>query len=136
MNFVSFSDSTASAETYGSAVSPSPSGQCPLAGQPWGSPWTESDEPHVPIATNPADFGTLVRMNRAPSLADYHIVVYPDTEGFAAYVPAIEGCHAVGDTREEVLSELEGVFKMVLEWYQERNLSLPADVKDLVPVAG
>ncbi|MCU0552768.1 MAG: type II toxin-antitoxin system HicB family antitoxin [Leptolyngbya sp. Prado105] len=49
-------------------------------------------------------------------LTDYTIVVRPDDNGtFVAYVPAIKGCHALGETPEEAQSELQNVFEMIAE---------------------
>ena len=51
-------------------------------------------------------------------LEQYTIVVRPDDNGtFAAYVPAIEGCHAWGKTAEDARSELANVFEMIREEY-------------------
>ena len=53
---------------------------------------------------------------------DYKIVIYrqPDMS-WAAYVPAIPGCHAIMPTREEVLTELEGVFRMIEQEAREEG---------------
>ena len=64
------------------------------------------------------------------SLADYTIIIRPDTNGtFVAYVPAIDGCHAWGETSEIARAELNNVFDMISEEYCELGLSLPQDVK-------
>ena len=50
------------------------------------------------------------------SINDYTVVVAPNGEfGWWAYVPAIEGCHAIGDTADEARRELDGVFEMIAE---------------------
>ena len=60
------------------------------------------------------------------SLKDYTIVIRPDDNNtFVAYVPAIEGCHAWGETFEAARAELENVCAMILEEYQEIGRSLP-----------
>jgi predicted RNase H-like HicB family nuclease len=46
-------------------------------------------------------------------------------------VPALEGCHAIMETRDAVLDELQLVFEMIQEEFEEKGASLPAD-KDLV----
>jgi predicted RNase H-like HicB family nuclease len=74
-------------------------------------------------------------MQTPKSLEDYTIVLRPDDGTFVAYVPAIPGCHAIGDTPEEARRELEGVYEMTVEHYQERGLELPPDVRELIAVA-
>ena len=67
------------------------------------------------------------------SLQDYTIVIRPDDNNtFVAYVPAIEGCHAWGETSETARAELDNVFAMILEEYQEMGRSLPQDVELVV----
>ena len=67
------------------------------------------------------------------SLEDYTIVIRPDDNNtFVAYVPAIQGCHAWGETSEAVRAEIDNVFAMILEEYQEMNSSFPQDVELLV----
>lgn len=62
-------------------------------------------------------------------LEQYTIVVRPDDNGtFAAYVPAIEGCHAWGKTAEDARSELAHVFEMIREEYATEGRELPRDV--------
>ena len=52
------------------------------------------------------------------SLQDYTVVIRPDDNNtFVAYVPAIEGCHAWGETSEAAKAELDRVFAMILEEY-------------------
>lgn len=52
------------------------------------------------------------------SLNDYTIVTRPDDNGtFVAYVPAIAGCHAWGQTPDEAKAELVNVFEMIQEEY-------------------
>ncbi len=54
-----------------------------------------------------------------PHLHSYTIVIKPDDNGtYVAYVPAIPGCHAVGDTLEEAQSALHDVFAMIAEEYE------------------
>ena len=53
------------------------------------------------------------------SLQDYTIVIRPDDNStFVAYVPAISGCHAWGQTSDEARAELEDVFEMIKEEYK------------------
>ena len=65
------------------------------------------------------------------SLQDYTIVIRPDDNGtFVAYVPAIDGCHAWGETSESAKTELEYVFAMIREEYQEMGNSIPEDIEE------
>lgn len=62
-------------------------------------------------------------------LDDYTVVIKPDDNGaFAAYVPAIQGCHAWGQTADEAHRELWHVFEMVREEYEERDQAMPEGV--------
>ena len=64
------------------------------------------------------------------SLQDYTTVIRPEDNGtFVAYVPAITGCHAWGQTPEEARTELLNVFEMIREEYQEEGRMLPEDVE-------
>ena len=64
------------------------------------------------------------------TLFDYQVVCRcADNGGFAAYVPAFTGCHAIGETPEAAHSELHHVFDMIVEEYREQEKSLPADLK-------
>jgi predicted RNase H-like HicB family nuclease len=61
-------------------------------------------------------------------LYDYTIILRPEDNGtFVAYVPAIPGCHAWGQTPEELQVELTNVFEMILEEYEEGRM-LPEDI--------
>lgn len=62
-------------------------------------------------------------------LYDYTVVLRPDDNGtFVAFVPAIPGCHAWGQTPEEAQMELLNVFDMVKEEHEEEGRMLPEDV--------
>jgi predicted RNase H-like HicB family nuclease len=62
-------------------------------------------------------------------LYDYTVVLRPEDNGtFVAYVPAIPGCHAWGETPEEAQAELMNVFEMIEEEYKEEGRMLPSDV--------
>ena len=62
-------------------------------------------------------------------LHDYTIVLRPDDNGtFVAYVRAIPGCHAWGETPEEAQAEIVNVFEMIREEYREEGRQLPQDV--------
>ncbi len=64
------------------------------------------------------------------SLQNYTTVVRPDDNStFVAYVPAIPGCHAWGETPDEARAELANVFEMIREEYLEAGKLLPRDVE-------
>ncbi|MFQ4141080.1 type II toxin-antitoxin system HicB family antitoxin [Chlorogloeopsis sp. ULAP02] len=64
------------------------------------------------------------------SLQDYTIVIHPDDNGtFVAYIPAIPGCHAWGQTSDEARVELIHVFEMIQEEYTEQRRSLLEDIE-------
>ena len=56
------------------------------------------------------------------SLKNYTVVLRPDDNGtFVAYAPAIAGCHAWGETVEEVQAELIQVFDMIRDEYKDKK---------------
>lgn len=64
-----------------------------------------------------------------PSLESYTVVLRPDDNGtFVAYIPAIEGCHAWGQTPKEAKTELINVFDMIRDEYiaEEKVLQIEA----------
>ena len=68
-----------------------------------------------------------------PNLDAYKIVLYrQDDRSWVAEVPAISGCYALMDTREEALAELGRVFDVIAEEYQERGAPLPEDTTEIV----
>lgn len=53
-------------------------------------------------------------------LGDYKVVIRRDDNGtFVAYVPAIEGCHAWGETAGQALSGLTDVLTMIRDEHAE-----------------
>ena len=72
----------------------------------------------------------------ARRIHDYKVVIRSDDNGtFVAYIPAIERCHAWGQTPEEARSALDHVFEMIVEEYAEAGRPLPPDVEVKVPSA-
>lgn len=64
------------------------------------------------------------------NINNYTIVVRPDDNGtYVAYIPAIKGCHAWGETPEDARLELNPVFEMISEEYLEEHQELPNDVE-------
>ena len=64
------------------------------------------------------------------TLFDYQVVCRRDDNGsYVAYVPAIEGCHAIGCTPEEAQHELHDVFDMIAGEFAGKNQPLPDDVQ-------
>jgi len=68
-------------------------------------------------------------MGKLKSISGYTVVIRPDSNGtFAAYVPAIAGCHAWGSTPDEARAELDNVFDLISDEYLEDGKPLPPDV--------
>jgi len=64
------------------------------------------------------------------SLFDYQVICRRDDNGsYVAYVPAIEGCHAIGASPEEAQKELQNVFDMIAEEFAASGRPLPKDVQ-------
>jgi predicted RNase H-like HicB family nuclease len=67
------------------------------------------------------------------TLHDYKTVLYRQEDGsWVAEVPAIPGCYALMQTREEALAELEDVFAMIAAEYREKGQPLPADTTEIL----
>jgi predicted RNase H-like HicB family nuclease len=70
---------------------------------------------------------------RRMAFDDYKVVLYRNQpEGWVAEIPAISGCYALMNSREEALAELERVFEMISAEYRERGVALPADTVENV----
>ena len=71
------------------------------------------------------------------NLHDYTVVIKPDDNGtYVAYVPAIPGIHAIGNTSDEAQSALGDVFAMIVEEYGVEGRRLPPDVPLKVACGG
>ena len=67
------------------------------------------------------------------SFEDYKIVLYRQDDGsWVAEIPSIAGCYALMNTREDALSELASVFKMIAEEYRDKGLPLPLDTTEII----
>lgn len=53
-------------------------------------------------------------------------------DGWVAEIPAIAGCYALMDTREQALEELKLVFDMIANEYFERTEALPLDTTEVI----
>ncbi|HXJ95871.1 MAG TPA: type II toxin-antitoxin system HicB family antitoxin [Terriglobia bacterium] len=66
-------------------------------------------------------------------LEDYKTILYRQQDGsWVADIPAIPGCYALMDTREDALAELSAVFRLIAEEYSEKQIPLPADTTEVV----
>ncbi len=75
----------------------------------------------------------IILMTGEAGLAAYKIVLYAqEGGGWVAEIPAIGGCYALMDTRDEALQELEKVFLMIQEEYAESGKPLPVDQTELL----
>lgn len=78
------------------------------------------------LLKSPPDRRLTIRTMDA-GLGKYKIMLYAqEGGGWVAEIPAISGCFALMDTREEALKELERVFQMIREEYAEAGKPLPA----------
>ena len=67
------------------------------------------------------------------SFDDYKVVLYRQDDGsWVAEIPAVGGCYALMNTREAALNELQQVFTLIAEEYQERGQVLPKDTTEIV----
>jgi predicted RNase H-like HicB family nuclease len=67
------------------------------------------------------------------SFDDYKVVLYRQEDGsWVAEVPAVGGCYALMDTREEALAELERVFDLIAAEHRDRGQALPKDTTEVV----
>ena len=72
-------------------------------------------------------------MGNETGLANYKIVLYVQDDGsWVAEIPSISGCFALMGTRQEALVELEKVFAMIREEYEEAGKPLPEDRTELL----
>ncbi len=49
----------------------------------------------------------------------FTVVIEPDEDAFHAYVPALPGCHTLGDTVEETRNNIEQAIALHIECMQE-----------------
>jgi predicted RNase H-like HicB family nuclease len=59
---------------------------------------------------------------------DYKVVLYRQDDGaWVADIPAVGGCYALMDTKEEALAELGRVFDLIAQEHANRGQALPKD---------
>jgi len=58
------------------------------------------------------------------------VVIEKDEHGYYAYCPELEGCHAQGDTLEEVMANIKEAIELYLETLSEdeRNIYLSKEI--------
>jgi predicted RNase H-like HicB family nuclease len=73
-------------------------------------------------------------VSSSQGLSDYKIVLYAqdDGQGWVAEIPALPGCYALMENRDEALRQLEKVFEIIREEYSEAGKPLPADSTELL----
>ena len=82
--------------------------------------------------TNPASGGASV-VYLGMGFDDYKVVLYRQHDGsWVAEIPALGGCYALMDTREAALTELQLVFALIAQEYQDRGQTLPKDTTEIV----
>jgi predicted RNase H-like HicB family nuclease len=65
--------------------------------------------------------------------SDYKIVLYRQEDGsWVAEIPALAGCYALMDTREQALEELGRVFDLIAEEYRAKGQTLPKDTTEIL----
>jgi predicted RNase H-like HicB family nuclease len=75
----------------------------------------------------------FVNAGATVKLEDYKTALYSREGGsWVAEIPAIAGCYALMETREEALAELAKVFEMIAAEYSEKGLTLPADTTEIL----
>lgn len=63
----------------------------------------------------------------------YRIVLHRQEDGsWVAEIPALAGCYAMMDTREQALGELEQVFGLTAAENDEKGMPLPKDTTEIV----
>ncbi len=64
---------------------------------------------------------------------DCKTVLYRQEDGsWVAEIPAISGCYALMDSREDALIELAKVFALIAEEYRQKGQLLPADATEII----
>ncbi len=61
----------------------------------------------------------------------YAVVIEKGELNYSAYVPDLPGCVAVGETWEEVASEIRGAIEFHLEGMREDGLPIPPSVSQV-----
>lgn len=62
----------------------------------------------------------------------YVINIEKTSTGFSAYVPDLPGCISVGDTREEIESNIQEAILFHIEGLKEDGVEIPAPSTDAI----
>ena len=60
-------------------------------------------------------------------MRSYTIIVTPEDGAYIVDVPALPGCHTVGDTLPEAIQNAEEAIKLYVETLKERGESIPVE---------
>jgi predicted RNase H-like HicB family nuclease len=58
---------------------------------------------------------------------DFTIVIEPDTNGFHAFVPSLQGCHSHGNTLEEARKNIAEAIELHVECLIEDGEEIPVE---------
>ena len=58
-------------------------------------------------------------------MTQFSVIIEMDEDGYAAHVPALQGCYAQGDTYEEVFENIQDVIRLHLEDIMESGQTIP-----------
>ena len=60
----------------------------------------------------------------------YLVIIEETTTGFSAYVPDLPGCVSIGDTREEIETNIHEAIMFHLEGMKQDGLEIPSPKTD------
>jgi predicted RNase H-like HicB family nuclease len=63
---------------------------------------------------------------------NYTVVIEPDENAFHAYVPALPGCHSVGDTVDEAKINIKEAIELYLESMIDNGEEIPIEHDPMV----
>ncbi len=59
-------------------------------------------------------------------MARYAVIIEKGPKSYGAYVPDLPGCVAAGDSRDEVMSLIQGAMEFHIEGLKQEGLPVPA----------